>query len=258
MCQLLGAVGQTQNNLTNVLRIFAQGSQIHKHGWGLAHLMPEETRIIKAPEQADQSPLFAEILKRGFWAQNAFVHLRYATVGDIDAHNTHPFSCRDNTGREWVLMHQGTLFDFNPASGYFYTQSGNTDSERILLYLVDQINTSATEHGGFLNAAQRFDVLDTEIRKMAPGNKLNLAIYDAEQIYLHSNYKNSLYLCNRMGTLIFCTYPLLDTETWHKLPLNSLYALKDGKIVKSGTPHNSTYIDTEEDIKRLYEIYAGL
>jgi glutamine amidotransferase len=202
--------------------------------------------------------LFAEALAHGFTAQNAFAHLRYATVGDIETTNVHPFACRDNGGREWVLMHQGTLFDFDGANGYFHTQTGSTDSERILLYLVDKINIAEKAQGRPLGKAQRFDLLETVIREMAPGNKINLAIYDGEQIYLHSNYANSLYLHRENDTLFFCTVPLTQARAWDKLPLNTLFALQDGEIVRSGTPHNSTYMDTEDDIRRLYEVYANL
>jgi hypothetical protein len=93
---------------------------------------------------------------------------------------------------------------------------------------------------------------------MAPGNKINLAIYDGEQVYLHSNYADSLYLCFRENTLLFCTVPLTENEAWKKIRLNTLFSLRDGDITKEGTPHNNTYIDTEEDVKRLYAIYANL
>jgi len=258
MCQLLGVVGKTQTDLTELLFTFSQGSRVYKHGWGLANLLPYSVQIVKSPEQAARSPLFAETLARRFTAQNAFAHLRYATVGGVEAVNVHPFEARDNAGREWVLMHQGTLFSFDAADGYMNTQSGSTDSERILLFLVDKINAAEKEQGHSLNAARRFDVLDTQIREMAHGNKLNLAIYDGEQVYLHSNYANSLYVSRGNDALLFCSVPLTTGDIWETLPLNTLFALKDGGFTCQGTPHSNIYIDTEEDIRQLHEIYANL
>ncbi|MCL1879863.1 MAG: class II glutamine amidotransferase [Actinomycetia bacterium] len=258
MCQLLCATGREQTDLTDMLRMFARGSRFHKHGWGLADLNPGESRVIKSPDPALTSPLFAKMLTRGFVSKNAFAHLRYATIGDIELSNTHPFAARDNTGREWVLMHQGTVFEFEAADSYFYTQIGTTDSERILLYLLDRVNTGAVKKGGALSANERFSLLDKEIRRMAPGNKLNLAIYDGELIYLHSNYADSLYLQRINRVLLLCSVPLTENGIWQPLPLNTLFALKDGEVVRRGTAHGNTYIDSEEDIKLLYALYANL
>lgn len=259
MCQIMGYVGRNQTDLTDITRLFSQGynktsgSHIHKHGWGIAHFARHQSEIAISPVQADKCEVFAKTLNKGIFAENAFMHLRYATVGDIDVNNNHPFSYRDNTEREWILMHQGTLFNFEPVNKYFHTQNGSTDSERILLYLADCVNRTAP-----LTAEQRFSVLETEIAKMAKGNKLNLAIYDGEFIFLHSNFADSLYLCDYKNGTLFCTVPLLETKNWRKIPLNTLVAFRDGEVVKSGAAHSNTYVNSPEDERRLYEIYAGL
>ncbi|MCR5529980.1 MAG: class II glutamine amidotransferase [Saccharofermentans sp.] len=44
------------------------------------------------------------------------------------------------TGRTWTLAHNGTIFEGDLLNRY-YIQNGTTDSERILLYLIDQIDS---------------------------------------------------------------------------------------------------------------------
>ena len=47
-------------------------------------------------------------------------HISKATVGDVSFSNTHPFIKRDESGRTWVLVHNGTIFDSPVLSAYQY------------------------------------------------------------------------------------------------------------------------------------------
>lgn len=57
-------------------------------------------------------------------------------------------------------------------------QNGDTDSERILLHLLELMDKAYIKKGESLTAKERFDVLDRMVVAASPDNKLNLLIYD--------------------------------------------------------------------------------
>ena len=105
-------------------------------------------------------------------------HIRLATRGVMEYANCHPFVLRDNDHRCWTLAHNGTIFDYPRHNPYLHQQEGRTDSERILFFLVDQVNQRQSELGRSLRVEERLDLLDALVTDMAKGNKLNLLIYD--------------------------------------------------------------------------------
>ena len=76
-------------------------------------------------------------LKKSIEVKNAFAHIRYATIGNVEFKNCHPYSDEDNTGRRWTLIHNGTIFEYKPLNAYVKEQSGDTDSERILIHIIN-------------------------------------------------------------------------------------------------------------------------
>ena len=76
------------------------------------------------------------------------------------------------------MIHNGTIFDYPRHNPYLHQQEGRTDSERILFFLVDQVNQRQSELGRSLRVEERLDLLDALVTDMAKGNKLNLLIYD--------------------------------------------------------------------------------
>lgn len=81
--------------------------------------------------------------------------------------------------------------------------------------------------------------------------------YDGEYMYVHTNYAASLYYKEIDGGRIFATMPL-DGEYWQPVPFTRLLAYKDGKLVFEGTNHGNEYVDREENLKYLYQIFSSL
>ena len=136
-------------------------------------------------------------------------------------------------------------------------QSGDTDSERILLYLVEEINQAHMLRRKTLSGEERFRLLDDILVSMSKGNKLNLLIYDGEYMYVHTNYADSLFYKEIDGGLVFATVPL-DKEVWKPVPFTTLLAYRDGQLVFTGTNHGNVYVDSEENMKYLYQIFSNL
>ena len=184
-------------------------------------------------------------------------HIRLATRGTLNYENTHPFVMRDNSDRTWTLAHNGTIFDCDLLNPYTRCQQGQTDSERILAYIVDRVNVRQQEKKRALSAQERFRLLDEILCEITPENKVNLLVFDGELMYVHTNYQNSLYRSPRGAGAVISTTPL-DHHKWEPLPLNTLIAYQDGKQVFTGTNHNNEFIETEEKMRLLFLDFANL
>ncbi|MCD8019027.1 MAG: class II glutamine amidotransferase, partial [Clostridiales bacterium] len=239
MCELFGACSKYPLKLNEYIKEFYSHSSQHPHGCGLALLNGAEALIEKEPIQADKSHYLHERLTVPIADKVVLGHIRYATIGNIEYRNCHPYTGKDITGRRWTLIHNGTIFKYDPLNKYVNKQQGDTDSERILLYLLDQINQQTETHG-ILDSEVRFRVLDAIFCDMAEGNKLNFLIYDGECLYVHTNYEGSLHFWQEEGRVMISTSPLRD-GSWKPFPMTTLLAFKDGELLYTGTNHHQVY-----------------
>lgn len=257
MCELFGISAAKQIPVDDLLREFYSHCDQHPNGWGLATFSHGSVSIEKEPIKASRSVYLKERLNHKIKASTLLAHIRLATIGNMEYDNSHPFVKRDDSGRCWVLIHNGTIFDYPALSPYQYRQEGETDSERILLYLVDQINQEQAAAGRDLEAEERFALLDALFADLSRGNKLNLILYDGELMYVHTNYANSLHVCEGGGIATFSTVPL-KAGCWKPLPFTALCAYRNGQRVFQGQPHGHEYIDNVRDLKYLYAVFSNL
>lgn len=257
MCELFGFSGIQPEKLNHPLREFFSHSDHHPHGWGLALLHGNEAAIEKEPIQASKSLYLKERLREPIQVTTALAHIRYATIGNTEWRNCHPYTKLDDSGRRWTLIHNGTIFDFPPMNHYVNIQNGDTDSERILLYLIDQVNARVKELGRPLEAEERFFLLDQIVVALSPGNKLNLLIYDGELLYAHTNYAASLYRRETKNGVFLSTQPLALGQ-WEPVPFTTLIAYRANQLAYTGTDHGHEYFVDEERIKLLYLAFAEL
>jgi glutamine amidotransferase len=89
---------------------------------------------------------------------------------------------------------------------------------------------------------------------MALYNKLNLIVYDGEQMYVHTNYRNSLYYLKTENSVFFSTQAL-DSNDWKEVPLNTLISFSEGELLFKAKPHSFEYTETEEQL-RFIENFA--
>ena len=175
-------------------------------------------------------------------------HIRFATVGSIKLENCHPFTGRDITGRQWTLIHNGTIYSGSSLIPYLNNQSGDTDSERLFLFLMDTLNSAQLV--GELSQQERCELVDDFIQEMSHKNKLNLMIYDGELLYIHKNMKDTM-LFRKMGSgYIFSTTALDDSE-WNDVPIAQLMVYKEGEQVYIGRQHDGIFIPSLQYIKAM-------
>lgn len=226
-------------------------------GWGIFLTDEKEVLFDKENIRADKSARLKDMLSGDVSAKDAIAHIRLATIGYDEMENTHPFRGYDLSGREWVLAHNGTIFDSDALTRYTYEQDGETDSERIFLYLIDRMNEAIKKKQGALDEDDRFDILQAVVTELSPRNKLNLLIYYEGILYVHTNYAGSLYVCEKDKGLFFSTRPL-GVGVWKSVPFTRLMSYRDGKLLQPGESHGYEYVPDENSIRALYLAYSGL
>ena len=77
-----------------------------------------QIQLEKEPMQASRSNYLKERLTVPVLVKNAFAHIRYATIGNVEYKNCHPYTAKTLNGRQWSLVHNGTIFDYRPLNPY--------------------------------------------------------------------------------------------------------------------------------------------
>ncbi len=257
MCEIFGATFPSKEKVNSYLSSFFEHSHAHPHGWGLATGDNRILGIEKEPVQATQSSYLQYRIQSEIREKITLAHIRYATMGQVEFENAHPFQRYDCLGRQWTLIHNGTIFEYPELESYIHRQRGQTDSERVLLYLIDHINAAIEEKGRELTVEERFELLDKIVIKLSVGNKINFMLYDQEMMYVHCNYYRSLHYLQKNDGFIFATTPL-SNESWKRFPIAQMMAFQDGKLVCEGTPHGHEYVEIPENTKFLYTIFSDL
>ena len=251
MCEIFCFNSDTPRQINTCLECFYNPSEEHPHGWGLANLQSDEFIIDKEPVKANCSQHLKNILSNSVIGKNVFAHIRLATVGEIISPNCHPFTELDDNNRSWLLIHNGTIFDYPKLDEYKDKEKGDTDSERILLYIIDKVNEFEKNKAGLSTIRERFNLLNDIIVDLSKNNKVNLMIYDGDMTYIHSNMRDSLYYFKNDDGFLVASTPLSDDSDWKPVELNKLFGLIDGNIIFESEEHQNEFILTEEHEKAI-------
>ncbi len=260
MCELFALDSPSSETLNTYLAEFFGHGDTCPHGWGLTRKTPYGIEMVKEPLSATESSHLKGLLETPIASQCAIAHIRYATKGDIAYTNTHPFLANDLGGNRWMFAHNGTIFKSDLVRPFLPERIGETDSEGILLYLLEVAN-KATKNGAVKSDSdlqQRFEALSDAIAELSIGNKLNLIFNDGIATYVHTNYtKESLYFTHFDGAVAFSTHPLSQGD-WKHVPLTKVIAFQNGKAITESAYHGNIYIEDVNEIKHLYHEYAML
>lgn len=258
MCEIFALNSKTKYAPDKYLRAFFSHSDEHHSGWGIALIEDGNINIEKEPVKASDSKYLKERLNNLKDCKDMLAHIRLATVGYMEYKNTHPFTVNDISGRKWVQIHNGTMFEASFLSDYSNCQDGTTDSEQMLYYFKDCLDSQISKKGGELSFEERFKIIDDAVCILSDGCKLNMMLHDGEYLYVHRNYKDSLYFLEDGDAVIISTSPLSSEDEWLQVPGNMLLAYKDGKCVKRGTNHGHSFEFSEEQLKYIYTAIAML
>lgn len=257
MCELFGVTSRSKLILNELLLEFFSHGIDHPNGWGMAFFYGNAVSLEKQPEASYKSVYLRQRLQSKVEADKMIAHIRLATRGTINYENSHPFVMRDNSSRTWTLAHNGTIFECDLLNPYVHSQQGQTDSERILAYIVSRVNVEEEKRKKQMSGEERFTLIDEILCEITPGNKVNLLLYDGELMYVHTNYQNSLYRCKKGEAVVISTTPL-DCHIWESVPMNTLIGYQEGKLLYIGTNHGNEFFETEEKMRLLFLDYASL
>ena len=238
MCEIFGLSSAAPVETTGWQRaVFAHGDE-HPDGWGLAWRDGEEEPFLrKGPERSLDSAELASILSEPISHTHLLAHIRQASQGGLKPENCHPFAEHDVFGRTWVMAHNGAVMNDDLLPGYDIRSEGETDSEWVVLFLLDVLEEASERAGHPLGFEERFDALASAIAMLSAGNMLNLVIDDGTYLYAHTNTVScSLRWLRLDGTVVVST-EALDDGDWQPMPVCRLVAFRDGEMVGMGPRH---------------------
>lgn len=253
MCEIYAINAGRQIKNDAYLREFFSDSRWHPHGWGLAWHDGANLKLFKEPVTAVESSYLEYLIGMGISCDMLVAHIRNATRGLVNYANCHPFVGLDHAGRRWMLLHNGTVIEDGPLRGYESLQAGTTDSERVLLLLLDRLNDAIDRKGGDLDADERYQVVSDLVADLSGGNKLNLVIDDGERTYAHTNtIQPTLYANRQPGAVYLCSRPLGEELPWEALTRCCVFALEHGRIVRMDKAHDHLF-DNDHYLQMIRE-----
>lgn len=253
MCELFAVNARQPQTLNSPLKTFFGDSEMHPHGWGLSvRDSSGRVHLAKGPERALDSRLLADVLDSPVSTTGALAHIRYATRGRLSYDNCHPFLGVDATGTTWSFIHNGSIFHPELIEGFDAAARGESDSERVLLYLLDALDAA-----GATSLEERSDALAQALAALSPNNKLNVLLEDGQHLFAFTNTEDdTLYWKREEGTVTFCTRPL-DDGAWAPVPKLRLLALRQGELVRETVTRGGLYRYDEAELNAFLMRYAA-
>ncbi len=155
MCRLFGfrsnVPSRAHGSLVEAENALARQAEAHRDGWGIGYFMGDEAYILKSGAGASEDERFARISRR-LESHTFVVHVRRATVGDVDSLNSHPFRHGN-----WLFAHNGTIFGFDKMKERVVAEIlpemrelifGLTDSEHLFYYLLSALSRAGISTNG--------------------------------------------------------------------------------------------------------------
>ena len=204
MCQLLGMNANTPTDVMFSFTGLAVRAEEHKDGFGIAFFEDRGLRLLVDHHSARRSPV-AELVKRyPIKSDNVIAHIRKATQGHVALENTHPFM-RELWGRYWVFAHNGDLKDFHPRLHGAYRPVGNTDSERAMCWLMQEL---AKAHASVPTIDELSATLAELVVVPARHGTFNVLLSNGQALWAHASTK----LCSLVRKHPFGAASLADDD----------------------------------------------
>lgn len=134
-----------------------QACDINKHGWGLMYAHKGKLHIERSLKQPNDAKEVADKLQ-SLSDRTVYLHLRHATVGDINLNNSHPFTIltRKKHGLDLAMMHNGTLYLYKP-------EASNTRDSDTLMFARNMVIPLAERVNAFVGKKVLYDKFFAEV-----------------------------------------------------------------------------------------------
>lgn len=255
MCELLGMNCNVPTDICFSFRGFQQrggGTGVHRDGWGIAFFEGKGARVFLDPEPSVNSAIAELVSHYPIRSRNVIAHIRKATHGSVRLENTHPFM-RELWGHHWIFAHNGKMPDFYPELNGQFLPVGDTDSERVFCWLLQNLRS---RFGNVMPPRiALLDALWELTNDLANQGILNFLLSNGDCLFAHCS-EHLHYLVRRApfsvahlkdqdvsvdfneltrpndSVVIVATQPLTDNESWHKMPAGTLWLFSDGEPIE--------------------------
>jgi glutamine amidotransferase len=229
MCEIYGFCGSVPTDLHKYTDEFWLHSRVHQDGFGF-YLADRNDFYVN---ENSAMTMINALQKKRFTSKLALCHIRFKTHGPASVSNCHPFIFKDAHGTEWSLIHNGYIDDTPVTAALGIIQQGDTDSERILLTIIETVN-SFYEHSFIEDEEELLNKLyiriESTLSELSDLGKVNLIFTDnkTHNMYVYMNHPNTLfYLQTDKGIHISTTK--LSNEAWVAVEPYKLHILNNGK-----------------------------
>ena len=146
MCRLFGfrsnVESRAHRSLMSAENAVADQATYHCDGWGIGYFIKEDAYLFRTSDGAATDEAFRRF-SESLRSHTLLVHIRKATVGQVQPINSHPFRFGS-----WMFAHNGTLFGFEQLKDrllegilpeYRNVLFGTTDSEHYFYFLLSEM-----------------------------------------------------------------------------------------------------------------------
>lgn len=231
MCEVYGFCGNRPTKLNKYTDEFWLHSRIHQDGFG--YYLVDKSDLYVNPKSA--MSYIDKLNHKSFKSKLALCHIRFKTHGPASSENCHPFIKHDSHGVEWSLIHNGYIEDNYTTAALSVLQDGETDSERILLCIIEAVNRYY-EHCWIDNVDEflffLYRTIEMTLSELSHLGKTNLIFTDnmTNNMYVYMNSPFTLfYLKTDSGFHISTTK--LTNENWDPVEPYKLHIFNNGKII---------------------------
>lgn len=229
MCEVYGFCGNTPITLNKYTNEFWKHAKIHQDGFG--YYLADKDQLYVNPKSAIE--FLQGLAKFDFKSKLALCHIRFKTHGNATKENCHPFSKYDCRGTKWTLVHNGYICDNGNTAALSTIQDGETDSERMLLSIIEAIN-HFYEHS-FIENENEFKLflyacIERELQDLSQLGKTNFIFTDSlyNNMYVFMNHPNTLYSLKTDDGFHISTTKLTD-ENWMPVEPYKLHIFNNGE-----------------------------
>ena len=271
MCELFALSSRIPTTVRFSLESFARHDGLegpHKDGWGIAHYIDEDVRLVKEPAPAADSACVHFIQDHPFTSSIVVSHIRKATRGMVAIENCQPFA-RELGGRMHLFAHNGDLAverlrlhlplgDYRPV--------GDTDSEYAFCALLGRMR-NLWLRGGFPLLDERLGVVAEIAAAVRPMGPANFIYSDGDALFFHGHRRfhgdgraahppglhvlcrqcrkdanaryrdiDGLELASEADqeVVLAASVPLTAEPGWQPIAEGAVVVVKDGRIVTNG------------------------
>jgi len=193
MCELFAFSGEHASCLHYAIREFAghSGGTRNAEGWGIAHYVDGDVRLLKEPSAASDSACLNFIEQHPIRSPLVLSHIRHATQGAAAVRNCQPF-VRELGGVMHVFAHNG---DIDRAAltrlhaRDAFRPVGETDSELAFCVLLDRLRPLWLGRPGVPDLEARREIVASFARQIRALGPANFIYADADALFAHGHLR---------------------------------------------------------------------